>query len=76
MKKKQITEPQDWALPLLTYWAWLEKQATKSYTVPAPAVRKTKMHKCYTYAEGLGPSHTCSLFGGSVFGGPYGARVS
>jgi hypothetical protein len=27
---------------------------------------KTKLYNCYICAEGLGPSHQCSLIGGSI----------
>jgi hypothetical protein len=36
---------------------------------------KTQLYSCYICAEVLGPSHACSLVGGSVSVGPYGPRL-
>lgn len=36
---------------------------------------KTQLHICYICVWGIGPSHTHSLVGGSVFVSPYGPRL-
>jgi hypothetical protein len=36
---------------------------------------ETKLNNCYIYVEGLGPSHACSLVGGSVSLAPYGPTL-